>query len=99
MGMVQGYSEKMASTIKQGAFVMYPLQPVLLNFSVEFTESHTFNGHALVDFPAFAYEDYITIQIIEEQQGNRNLTSSVTPELEASEKISLHRKQLLNVMG
>lgn len=50
VGLLQLYSDKIATTMKRGAFVMYPVHVVLLNFTAEFRRHLIDSDRTLLGF-------------------------------------------------
>lgn len=80
----QVHADKTASTMKRGAFKIYLVHAVLLNFNTKFRVNFIRNAHTLVGFLPVKYEeDYSTVQRISRQECKENGTIQVTPEIGA----------------
>lgn len=63
VSLVQVYSDKRASTMKRGAFVMSPVPAVLLNLSMDSKQNLTYTGHTLMGLISVEHEEnHSTVQ-------------------------------------
>lgn len=70
---------KTASTMKRGAFVMYPMHAVLLNFRMDSRLNPIYNVQTLMGFVHFENEEeYSTVQRIDDWEcsGNKDISES-----------------------
>lgn len=71
MGLVQFYLDKGANEMKCETHVMYPLEYVLLNFSVELLQHLIYNEYTIMGFLHIEYEkSSIAVEAFEEVESS-----------------------------
>lgn len=93
--LVQVHSDTMTSTMKRGAFLMYPGHAVLLDFNLQLRRNFIYNEHGLMGFLSVGNgEDNNTVQPIDDQECCGNKPISVRSEIVFAENFIAQRTVL-----